>query len=55
VRKYFNFIVTRLISDRHSVASRADRLFLSVLGPPGKYLAGRVVIIGTLQKQETPI
>ena len=50
VRKYFNFIVTRLISDRHTTASKADRLFLSALGPLGKYLAGRVVIVGTLQK-----
>ena len=54
-RKYFNFIVTRLISDRHSFASMVDRLFLCVLGPLGKYLAGRVVIIGTLQKQEASV
>jgi ubiquinone/menaquinone biosynthesis C-methylase UbiE len=41
---YFNFVVTRLLPDTWTLAVKCDRLALRVL--PGKYLAGRVLLVG---------
>ena len=49
-RRYFNFVVTRLIPDKSAVLSKLDRIALIVLGPIGYYIAGRVVLVGSLNK-----
>jgi ubiquinone/menaquinone biosynthesis C-methylase UbiE len=49
IRRYFNFIVTRLIPDKFATLSKLDRIALTVLGPVGHYLAGRIVLVGVLK------
>ena len=49
-RRYFNFVVTRLVSDRHKMPAMLDRLLLMALGPLGHFCAGRIVLMGTLRK-----
>ncbi len=49
-KKYFNFIVTRLVSDNSRTLNVADRLLLKALGPLGRFCGGRVVFIGKLSK-----
>lgn len=49
-RGYFNFIVTRLIPDTSVLASKVDRVLLILLGPLGRYVAGRLVFVGNLKK-----
>lgn len=44
MRRYYNFIVTRLIPDKWDWAAKADRLLLKAL--PGSLLAGRVLLAG---------
>lgn len=49
-RAYYNFLVTRLIPDRWDFTAKLDRLFLSVVGPLGALLAGRVLLVGVRKK-----
>lgn len=46
--RYFNFIVARLIPDSFTFACKCDRALLRTVGGLGKYLAGRIVMVGTL-------
>ena len=47
--KYFNFLVTRLISDNHASLNRVDRILLMLLGKRGgKIVAGRIVLVGNM-------
>ena len=48
--KHFNFIVTRLIDDKHTVLSKLDRLLLVLLKPISPFLGGRVVLYGMMKK-----
>jgi hypothetical protein len=47
-RRYFNFIVTRLIPDKFEFANKLDYWFLCTLGGLGKYVAGRIIMVGEL-------
>jgi hypothetical protein len=47
--KYFNFLVTRIVSDKYRSLNRADRVLLTVLGPLGYFCAGRIAFIGPLK------
>jgi ubiquinone/menaquinone biosynthesis C-methylase UbiE len=48
---YFNFIITRLIPDNVSdTLNKLDRVALILVGPLGRYLAGRVVFAGYMKK-----
>jgi ubiquinone/menaquinone biosynthesis C-methylase UbiE len=49
-RKYFNFFVTRIIPDRFRLLNQLDRLSLVVLGPLGYFVAGRIALVGRVQK-----
>jgi hypothetical protein len=42
--------VTRLLPDTITAIEKLDRLALILLGPLGKFVAGRVVLVGTLRK-----
>lgn len=44
-RKHFNFLVTRVLPHIDSLA-KFDRALLMVLGPIGRWLAGRVLLVG---------
>ena len=48
--RHFNFIVTRLISDRLDFFAKLDQLLLRVLRPIGSLLAGRVLFSARIQK-----
>jgi ubiquinone/menaquinone biosynthesis C-methylase UbiE len=48
-RKYFNWIVTRLIPDKFPILNKLDRVGLVLLGPLGRFLAGRIVLVGRLK------
>ena len=48
--RYFNFVVTRLISDGHRAPAMLDRLLLMAMGPLGHYCAGRIVLAGRLKQ-----
>lgn len=49
--RYFNFIVTRLIPDRLStLLNKMDWIMLRTAGGLGKYIAGRIVFVGHIQK-----
>ena len=47
--KYFNFIVTRVVPDSIPLLSKCDRILLWVFGGLGRYLAGRIVMIGPVK------
>lgn len=48
--RYFNFIVTRLISDRFRLSAKLDQLLLRILRPIGSLLAGRVLFSARIRK-----
>jgi ubiquinone/menaquinone biosynthesis C-methylase UbiE len=50
MRKYFNFIVTRVIPERFELAAKLDRLLLRALGGLGAVLAGRVLFVARFRK-----
>ena len=56
-RRYYNMFVTRLVPDRFRILNILDRLALKFLGPLGGVVAGRVVLVGLLEKDShaTPI
>lgn len=47
---YFNFLVTRVISDRFETLAKLDRLLLRFLKPIGPLLAGRVLFSARILK-----
>jgi ubiquinone/menaquinone biosynthesis C-methylase UbiE len=47
-RKFFNFIVTRIVSDKSDTLNAIDRMVLKALGPLAQFCGGRIVIIGRL-------
>jgi ubiquinone/menaquinone biosynthesis C-methylase UbiE len=49
-RKYFNFLVTRILPEKHVLISKIDRLLLILAGPLGRILAGRIVFAGRVGK-----
>jgi ubiquinone/menaquinone biosynthesis C-methylase UbiE len=49
-RKFFNFIVTRLVSDNVRIFNMTDRIVLIALGPLASFCAGRIVFFGTVRK-----
>lgn len=49
-KRYFNFLVTRIIPDRWDLAAKIDRIAMKVMGPLGSLLAGRVLLTGRLLK-----
>jgi ubiquinone/menaquinone biosynthesis C-methylase UbiE len=49
-RRYFNFLVTRLVPDRWDFTAKLDRIALKLLGPLGRLLAGRVLLTGAVWK-----
>jgi len=50
INKYFNFIVTRILPDKHLALSKLDRLMLILLSPISYVLGGRVLVGGVLKK-----
>ena len=52
-RKYFNFLVTRIIPDKYTLASQVDRLFLIIFKPFGSLLAGRIMLAGPIAKESS--
>lgn len=49
-KKYFNFLVTRIVSDRYETLSKVDRVLLIMLKPLAHLLAGRVLFSGHISK-----
>ncbi|MGE0827296.1 MAG: class I SAM-dependent methyltransferase [Candidatus Binatia bacterium] len=49
-KKYFNFIVTRLVPDRYESLAKIDRILLMILKPVAYLLAGRVLLSGHIEK-----
>lgn len=49
-KRYFNFLVTRIIPDRYEIFSKVDRILLIVLKPIGHLLAGRILFSGNISK-----
>lgn len=49
--KYFNFIVSRLLPDKWAWAARVDRCILLLLGSLGRFLAGRILVVGHNEKE----
>lgn len=50
LRRYFNFLVTRIMPDRYVTLSKVDRLALMALRPLAPFLAGRVLLAGRISK-----
>jgi ubiquinone/menaquinone biosynthesis C-methylase UbiE len=50
-RKYFNFLVTRVVPDRFRNLNKLDRIALRLLGPLGYFCAGRIVFVGRLPER----
>ena len=48
--KHFNFLVTRIISDKSEFASKMDRALLVLLKPVAQFLAGRVLFAARISK-----
>ena len=51
-RRYFNFIVTRLIPDKFDRASKLDYSVVGILGALGKYVGGRIILVGEITKSQ---
>ncbi len=49
-KQYFNFLVTRIVPDRHETLAKVDRLLLIMLKPFGHLLAGRIIFSGRIVK-----
>ena len=50
MKRHFNFLVTRLISDRFEFLAKADRTLLFVLRPLASFLAGRILFAARVLK-----
>jgi ubiquinone/menaquinone biosynthesis C-methylase UbiE len=53
VKRYFNFLVNRVIPDRFDILCKLDRTLMIVLKPIGSLLAGRILLSGTISKKPT--
>jgi len=51
LRRYFNFVVTRVLPDRYDTAAKVDRAMLLLLGPLGHMVAGRILFGGRLKTE----
>ena len=49
-KKFYNMVVTRLIPDTFTPTAKLDRIALTILGSIGRFVAGRIVLVGTLRK-----
>ena len=49
-RQYFSLFVTRIFPDKFKLLSQIDRLLMSILRPLGPWLAGRILLVGTIRK-----
>ena len=49
-RKFYNMVVTRLLPDKFPTIEKLDRVALMILGPLGRFVAGRVVLIVAFRK-----
>ena len=49
MRRYFNFVVTRILPDRWTALCAIDRLALMTLGPIGTWLSGRILMAGNVK------
>ena len=49
-KKYFNFLVTRIVPDRYETLSKIDRALLIMLKPLAHLLAGRILFSGHISK-----
>ncbi len=50
IKKYFNFLVTRIIPDEYEAANKLDRFFLMLIGPIASWLSGRILFAGSIRK-----
>ena len=50
LRKYFYFIVNRVIPEKYDILNKIDRAVLTVCGYLGRYLAGRTLVAGSIKK-----
>ena len=50
LNKFFNFLTTRIVSDRYRTLSKIDRILLIMLRPLGHLLAGRILFSGHISK-----
>ena len=53
--KHFNFLVTRIVSDRLDFLAKIDRTMLRLLRPFGRLLAGRILFSARVLKQEVSL
>jgi ubiquinone/menaquinone biosynthesis C-methylase UbiE len=49
-KTYFNFLVTRVVSDKYDFLSKLDRVLLIILKPIAHVLAGRILLSGRIAK-----
>ena len=55
IKKYFSFIITRIIPDKYLALRKLDRALLIILSPISYILGGRVLVAGKLKKEPTII
>ena len=48
--EYFNIFVNRIVPERSVLISKTDRMFAIAVGRLGRFLAGRIVFDGVIQK-----
>jgi ubiquinone/menaquinone biosynthesis C-methylase UbiE len=53
LKKYFYFIVNRVIPEKYDILNQTDRAMLIAFGYLGRYLAGRTIVAGTINKSIT--
>jgi len=51
LEKHFNFLVNRVVPDRVEILSKLDRLLLMCARPLGRFLAGRLLLVGRIVKE----
>ena len=50
LRKYFNFIVTRIVPDEYDLLNKIDQIILTSMKPIAHFLAGRILLAGQIKK-----
>jgi len=50
LRRYFNFVVTRMVPERYDILTKSDQILLRTIGPIGSFVAGRVLLAGPVLK-----
>jgi len=51
LKKYFHFIITRIVPDQYKIVNIFDYMLLTILSPVAYYIAGRVLLAGTIEKK----